>query len=56
MNGCIMVQDAAKKWSVTSRQVQLWCKKERILGAQKNSRIWVIPENAERPTTKRKVK
>ncbi|MPN07676.1 hypothetical protein SDC9_154947 [bioreactor metagenome] len=56
MNGYMTVQDAAKKWSVTSRQVQLWCKEKKIPGAHMYSRIWVIPENAGRPITKRKAK
>jgi hypothetical protein len=56
MNGYMTVQEAAKKWCVTSRQVQLWCKENKIPGAQMYSRIWIIPETAERPATKRKTK
>lgn len=56
MNGYITVQEAAEKWGVTSRQVQILCKTNRIPGATRLSRIWIIPENAEKPTTeKRKV-
>lgn len=41
---------------VTSRQVQILCKTNRIPGATRLSRIWIIPENAEKPTNeKRKV-
>jgi predicted DNA-binding ArsR family transcriptional regulator len=54
MNGYITVQEAAKKWGVTERQVQLWCKAKKIPGATMLSRIWIIPENAERPEKKRK--
>lgn len=50
MNGYITVQEAAEKWSVTPRQVQILCKENRIAGATRMSRIWVIPENAEKPT------
>lgn len=50
MNGYITVQEAAKKWGVTPRQVQILCKENRIAGATRMSRIWVIPENAEKPT------
>ena len=53
MNGYITVQEAAAKWGVTDRQVQLWCKAERIPGAVMLSRIWIIPENAERPSVKK---
>ena len=50
MNGYITVQEAAKKWGITPRQVQILCKNNRILGATRMSRIWVIPENANKPT------
>lgn len=54
MNGYITVQDAATKWNVTDRQVQLWCKAGKIPGATMLSRIWIIPENAQRPVAKRR--
>lgn len=50
MNGYITVREAAEKWGVTPRQVQILCKDNRIIGATRLSRIWVIPENAEKPT------
>lgn len=50
MNGYITVQEAAEKWGVTPRQVQILCKENRITGAARMSRIWIIPENAEKPT------
>lgn len=53
MNGYITVQEAAEKWGVTPRQVQILCKENRIAGATRMSRIWVIPENAEKPTNSR---
>lgn len=56
MNGYITAQEAAKKWGVTSRQVQILCKENRVPGASRMSRIWIIPEDAEKPTNdKRKV-
>ena len=54
MNGYITVQEAAQKWGITPRQVHILCKEERIIGATRMSRIWVIPENAEKPTKKLK--
>lgn len=55
MNGYMTVQEAAKKWGITERQVQILCKESRIVGATRLSRIWIIPENARKPTgTKRK--
>ncbi|MDD7652245.1 MAG: DNA-binding protein [Firmicutes bacterium] len=54
MNGYITVQEAAEKWGVTPRQVQILCKENRIAGATRMSRIWVIPEDAEKPTDNRR--
>ena len=54
MNGYITVQEAAEKWGVTSRQVQILCKTNRIPGATRLSRIWIIPENAEKPTNEKR--
>ena len=50
MNGYMTVQETAGKWGVTSRQVQILCKDNRISGATKLSRIWIIPDTAEKPT------
>ena len=50
MNGYITAQEAAEKWGVTVRQVQILCKENRIEGATRLSRIWLIPENAPKPT------
>jgi hypothetical protein len=54
INGYITVQEAAQKWGVTDRQVQIWCKDGKIPGATMLSRIWIIPENAKRPIPKKK--
>lgn len=51
MNGYIIVQEAAEKWRISTRQVQILCKENRIKGATRMSRIWIIPEDAEKPTT-----
>lgn len=50
MNGYITVQEAAEKWGVTPRQVQILCKGNKIVGAMRMSRIWIIPEDAKKPT------
>jgi len=54
MEGYMTVQQTAKKWKVTTRQVQLWCKTEKIRGAQKWGRDWTIPEDAERPKARKR--
>lgn len=54
MNGYITVQEAADKWGISPRQVQILCKKNRVIGATRMSRIWIIPEDAEKPTNNRR--
>lgn len=56
MNGFITVQEAAEKWSVTPRQVQILCKEGRIVGAMRMSRIWIIPDDAKKPTNDKRPK
>ena len=57
MNCYITVQEASEKWGVSPRQIQILCKNNRIPGATRLSRIWIIPNNIEKPTkSKRKVK
>lgn len=57
MNGYITVQEVSEKWGVSPRQIQILCKNNRIPGATRLSRIWIIPNNIEKPTkSKRKVK
>jgi hypothetical protein len=33
MEGFMTVQQAASKWEVTPRQIQLWCKSGKLFGA-----------------------
>lgn len=56
MNGYMTVQEIAEKWGVTVRQVQILCKENRIAGATRMSRIWIIPECAEKPTNDRRTR
>ena len=50
MNGYATVQETAARWGVTPRQVQVLCKEKRIYGVSKLGNIWVIPEDAGKPT------
>jgi len=34
--------------------VQILCKTNRVVGAARMSRIWIIPEDAEKPTDNRR--
>lgn len=54
MTGYITVQEAAEKWGISSRQVQILCKEKRIEGVSRMSRIWIIPAGAKKPTSNRK--
>lgn len=45
--------EIAKVWGITSRRVQILCKEGRIDGAIFKG-IWLIPENAKKPTDPRK--
>lgn len=48
MNG-ITAKEAAEKWGISSRQVQLLCAKGRIHGAVRFGHAWLIPADAEKP-------
>lgn len=52
MKGYMTAQEAAERWGVTARQVQILCKENRVPEAQRVSRIWLIPEGAHKPTGK----
>lgn len=48
------VQEAAKQWNISERQVQKLCKANRIKGVIHLSRVWLIPKNAEKPADARR--
>ena len=48
------VQEAAKLWEVSERQVQKLCKANRIEGVVHLSRVWLIPKEAKKPLDARK--
>jgi len=45
----ITAKEAAKKWSLTVRRVQVLCLQGRIEGVSRLGNIWVIPKNAKKP-------
>lgn len=49
MASYITTADAAAKWNITTRRVQLYCSENRIPGAVKHSGIWLIPSSSIRP-------
>lgn len=52
----ITAQEAADKWGITRRRVQILCADGRIDGATKMANLWVIPKDAEKPEDARKYK
>ena len=45
----ISAPEAAKKWGISERRVQKLCEENRISGAARLSRMWLIPKDAEKP-------
>ena len=43
------IRDAAEKWKLTPRRVQILCAQGRIKGAVRFGRDWMIPKNTKRP-------
>lgn len=43
------VREAAEKWGITERWAQKLCEENRIKGAVRFSRVWMIPKDATRP-------
>lgn len=52
----ITAQEAADKWGISRRRVQVLCADGRIEGAIKMANLWLIPEEAEKPDDARKHK
>ena len=50
----ISVSDAATKFNISKRRVQILCEQGRICGANMIDGVWVIPDNAPKPPDKRK--
>jgi hypothetical protein len=49
----ITAQEAADKWGITRRRVQILCVQNRIDGAKRLGNMWVIPKDAPKPTDAR---
>lgn len=41
-------------WGISPRRIALLCEQERIAGAVKKGKTWLIPQNAIKPADKRK--
>jgi len=49
----ITAQEAAEKWGITRRRVQVFCVQKRITGAIKKANLWLIPKDSQRPVDER---
>lgn len=47
-------KEAAEKWKISKRRVQILCSEGRIEGAMKVGYAWVIPQEAKKPEDQRK--
>lgn len=47
------VQDAAKKWEISERRIQVLCGENRIEGAVRFGHAWAIPKNTPKPVDAR---
>lgn len=42
-------KEAAEKWGISQRRVQVLCVEGRIPGAKKYASVWAIPKDAKKP-------
>ena len=46
--------EAAEKWGISERRVQILCKENRISGVSKIGYMWLITKDAEKPVDARR--
>lgn len=49
----IPIQELTDKWNISKRRIQVLCREGRINGAKMIGNMWVIPEDASRPSDAR---
>lgn len=49
----ITTKEAAKKWGISERRLQVICNEKLIPGATKFGRVWAIPKDAQKPADRR---
>jgi len=54
MSNMLTVQEIAKLWNIPESLVTRYCRTNRIIGAMKIGRSWMIPANAQKPADLRK--
>ena len=49
----ISAKEAAEKWNISQRRVDVLCGENRVVGAIRVGGRWIIPSDAEKPADKR---
>lgn len=47
--GFLTTSEIAKKWKISERSVRNYCQQGRVKGAEQKGKLWLIPEDAEKP-------
>jgi len=50
----ITAKEAAEKWGISQRRVQLLCEQRRVAGAVRLGWAWAIPKEADKPADARR--
>lgn len=50
----ITAKEAAEKWGISQRRVQLLCEQGRVAGAVRLGWAWAIPKEADKPADARR--
>ncbi len=50
----ITAKEAAKKWNISQRRVQILCEQGRVAGVVRLGWAWAIPKEAHKPADARK--
>lgn len=45
----LTASEIAKKWNISERSVRNYCQQGRVKGAEQKGKLWLIPEDAEKP-------
>lgn len=46
--------EMSQEWGISARRIALLCEQNRVTGAIKKGKTWLIPSNAVKPVDKRK--
>ena len=49
----LSISQTAEKWNISTRRIRRLCTEGRIEGAVQEGKMWLIPENAQKPADAR---